>query len=316
MMISLCSCESYNENTLYAMNTFIYFKTEEKLPAGTSELINGYERKLSRTLPGSYIYMINQGGEIQTDEQTSELIKSSLELCRDTGGSFDISCGALTDLWNITSGDDLVPNEEQITAALEYVGYEKITVDKDLVNANGVRIDLGGVAKGYVAQRTVEFLKNNGINSGFVSFGGNVAVIGPKTNGEPWAVGMKDPKNTSTVVGNLMLREGYVSVSGGYERYFEKDGEIYHHIFDPKTGKPASSDIISVAVVCENGAVADGLSTAMFVMGKEKSKELYDSKKYDFETIIITEEKMYISYGLNDIFKPETKEYEVEYFGG
>ncbi len=315
--LSLCSCENYIDNTFYALDTLIYFKTDTALPKGTSELINSYERKLSRTLPDSYIYNINHGVQVQTDAQTYGLIKNAVEISRDTCGAFDVSCGELTELWDITSGKNYVPDEATVLQTLERVGYERISLSNGTVLADGVKLDLGGVAKGYIAQKTVEFLRENGVESGFASFGGNVAIVGPKKNGKPWSVGIKDPADTSIAVGDLMLTDGYVSVSGGYERYFEKDGKIYHHIFDSKTGYPAVTDILSATAVSSDGMLSDALSTAMFVMGKDGAVELYCSGKYSFEAVIITKEnKMYISNGLKDIFVPYAEKYSVEYFGG
>ncbi len=308
----LTSCENYAENTLYALNTLIHFKTDGKLPDGTAQKINSIEKKLSRTLPDSEIAKLNDGQTV-TDEETVGLIKTALHLCEQTDGAFDITCGAVTELWGIGTEAAKVPDDTQISDALATVGYDKINIDSGRVSANGAVIDLGGIAKGYTAQKTVEYLRASGVESGVISFGGNIAVIGPKADGSAWAVGLKDPEDTSKTVGNIFLYGGYVSVSGGYERYFESDGVRYHHIFDSKTGRPAQTDVLSVAVISDDGTEADALSTALFVMGKDAATDFYAASHFDFELIIITDTEILVSDGLRDSFTADGR-YEIKYF--
>ncbi len=317
MSVSFTSCTGYGESTFYALDTLIVFKTDKDLPEGLSEYINGYEKRMSRTRTDSYLYMLNEGRAEVCDEETDALIKKAVEISRETDGAFDVTCGALTDLWNIKAEEPTVPTQEMINNALEKVGYGKITFGNDTVQTNGAVIDLGGIAKGYIAEKTVEYLKSNGIDTGIVSFGGNIAVIGPKNGKDMWTVGIKDPADTSCSVGNLMLDSGFVSVSGGYERYFEKDGSVYHHIFDSKTGRPADSDILSASVICSDGALADALSTALYVMNSDAAKRFYRDSRYEFETVMVTVDgKIYVSKGLEGRFYLTSSSYTVEYFGG
>ncbi len=311
------SCSRYDENTFFALDTLIYFKTDSELPNGVAAFINEYEKRLSRIVNGSYISNLNAGIAQADDEEINELIKSSVELGKSTEGAFDITCGALAELWNIKSDEPRVPSDTEISDVLKNVGYEKLTFTSSGIDTNGAVIDLGGIAKGYIAQKTVEYLKQNGVTSGVASFGGNIAVIGAKQNGDGWRIGIKDPENTSKTVGTLALTAGYVSVSGGYERYFEKDGVRYHHIFDRKTGMPADSDILSVAVIADDGTLADALSTALFVMGADKAMSFYESGEYDFEAVIVKNNGViYISDELADVFTLDSNKYKAEYFGG
>ena len=132
-----------------------------------------------------------------------------------------------------------------------------------------MKIDLGGIAKGYTSSRVMQIFKDCGVTSGLVSLGGNVQALGTKTDGTDWQIAIENPDKSSDYIGVVSVKDKAVITSGGYERYFEKNGKTYHHILDPKTGYPAESGLKSVTIVSDNGTLADALSTSLFVMGKE-----------------------------------------------
>lgn len=319
MTLALSGCSgNYKEQTVYALDTVITFKTDCELPDGTEEFIKNYEKMLSYTYEESEIYKLNGAEFLTCSEETAKIIKKASEISEATNGAFDITCGGLKELWGINTSSARIPEQAELDLALNSVGREKISVSENTVRKSdkNTKIDLGGIAKGYIAEKTVEFLKANGVVSGIASFGGNIAVIGRKNNGENWKIGIKNPENTALTVGTVELSDGFVSVSGGYERYSEIDGKLYHHIFDTATGYPSDSDLLSSAVVCSDGMLADALSTAIFVMGTEKAIELYNTKKYDFEAVLVTKnKKIYVSNGIKDKYTNENGEYAVEYFG-
>ena len=153
-----------------------------------------------------------------------------------------------------------------------------------------MKIDLGGIAKGYTSSRIMDIFKENGITSGLVNLGGNVQALGTKTDGSNWRVAVQSPDEA-------------VITSGGYERYFEQDGVTYHHIIDPKTGYPAENGLVSVTIVSSDGTLADGLSTSLFIMGEEKAAEFWKAHSDEFEAILETDDgTIYVTEGLKDSF--------------
>ena len=212
-----------------------------------------------------------------------------------TGGAFDYTLGNLTELWNITGGgprgDSTPPAQHEIDAALSHCGRDKIKITGDRISKLdvNVKIDFGGIGKGMAAQQLLEYLSTTDVEYGLVSIGGNIGVFGEKPEYGNYKIGIRDPIDTSGVIGYCYIGSGFVSVSGDYERYFESDGVRYHHILDPKTGYPAESGVHSVAVIASNGAAADALSTALFVMGVDKSLEFYSEGSLSFEAIFVTD---------------------------
>ena len=278
--LSLSSCsERTHKVSVYALDTLVEItlptlsdgEDGDATPLVMSEL-RYYEDIFSATREGSELYKLNHSTEetvAVSDELFSMLLRAHA-LAAETNGAYDYTCGALTEAWKITDPDAPLPTDSEIENALGLVGYEKVTLaDGKITRPVGMKIDLGGVAKGYIAERLTELLAEKGYGWGILSLGGNISVFGERD--EPFSVGVKNPEKPTAVHGKLTLDGGFVSVSGVYERNKTVDGVLYHHIFDVKTGKCADSDILSVAVVSGDGANADALSTALFVMGKDKA---------------------------------------------
>ena len=167
-------------------------------------------------------------------------------------------------------------------------------------------IDFGGIAKGYTSSRLMEIFREYNVSSAMVSLGGNVQVLGTKTDGSDWRVAVQNPDGTDDYLGILAIKDKAVITSGGYERYFEEDGKTYHHIMDNETGKPADSDLISVTIISKDGMLADGLSTALFVMGKEDALNYWREHREEFDAILVTKDgEITVTQGIADSFSSE-----------
>ena len=173
-----------------------------------------------------------------------------------------------------------------------------------------MKIDFGGIAKGYTSSEIMKIFDANGIKSGLVSLGGNVQALGCKTDKSKWKVAIQNPDNEEDYIGVLAIENKAVITSGGYERYFENNGKIYHHIIDPATGYPADSGLKSVTIVSEDGTLADGLSTSLFIMGLDKAKEYWQKNSQKFDAILLTNDnKQYVTEG---IYNDYSTDYPVE----
>ncbi len=270
----------------------IYFEDSylQGIVTECAEIATHVESVFSRTDENSLTYEVN--GETDSlfdlDEEFCSLLSRSFEISEKTGGAFDVTLGVITELWNVTAESPEVPSVEAINEALTHVGRDKFVLEENTIKKNDryAKLDFGAIAKGYALSLIIEHLKESDVVYGLVSFGGNVSVFGSKGEDTKFKVGITDPADTSKVVGYVYIDGGYVSVSGDYERFFEKDSVKYHHIMDSATGRPANSDISSVSVICDDGTLADALSTALYVMGSQKAVEFYNGGIYEFEAVI------------------------------
>jgi thiamine biosynthesis lipoprotein len=172
----------------------------------------------------------------------------------------------------------------------------------------GMEIDLGGIAKGFTSSRVMEVFKEHGVKHGLVSLGGNVQALGDKENGKPWRVAIQNPESELDYLGVLDIEDKCVITSGGYERFFEKDGVRYHHIIDPRTGYPADSGIISATIISKDGTLADGLSTSLFIMGKDEAEKYWRSNADKFDYILEDKDgKLYVTEGAADLLTTEAE---------
>lgn len=255
---------------------------DESLIDTCFDMANTYEHYFSRTLEGSDIYNINHanGAPVEVHDETAELIRYGIAFGDLSGGVFDISIGALTDLWDIPNNNGTIPAQTQIDAALATVDYRQITVEGNTVTLGNpdAALDLGGIAKGYVADRMREYLNANGACEGFINLGGNVLTLGQKANDEPYHIGIRKPfgEDGETITA-VDVTDRSIVTSGRYERYFEKDGHIYHHILDPKNGYPYDNGLNGVTILSDSSMVGDALSTICFALGQEKGTEFLSS---------------------------------------
>lgn len=304
------------ERDIFAMDTYMTVtaygdRAEEAIDAVEKE-INRLDCLLSTQNPKSEIYIVNENGSKLLSDDTAVLIEKSLELHDSTKGLFDITVYPLMQEWGFTTGKYQVPEKRRLEKLLQCVGMSQIEYDssKQLLKLpEGVKIDLGGIAKGYTSERVMEIFKEYGIKSGIVSLGGNVQTYGAKTDGSLWRVAIRNPDTSSEAadyIGVLETKDKAVITSGGYERYFEQNGKSYHHILNPQTGFPAESGLDSVTVVSGDGTLADGLSTSLFIMGKEKALEYWRSQADTFDMVLVEDNgTVTISEGIKEDFSTE-----------
>ena len=309
LFLTGCSAESSPEpvqGTFFAMDTVMDFTIygESGLIDQSESLIASLESLVSVTDANSELYAINQTGSGTLTGKASSLMEQALEICRRTDGALDLSIYPIVRAWGFTTGSYQVPDEAEIQALLPLVDYRKIQYDAatgTVTLLEGMEIDLGSVAKGYAGQLAAQMLREHGVQSALLNLGGNVQTVGAKPDGSPWQIGIKDPQGEDAMM-VLSVEDQAVVTSGGYERYFEQDGQTYWHIMDPSTGHPADSGLISVTIVGDEGVICDGLSTALFVMGLEKAADLW-AQSGDFEAVFVTASgEVYITMGLRDRF--------------
>lgn len=245
------------------------------------ECCRDYENMLSKTVEGSDIYRINHaGGEFVTVEpETRELIEQGMEYGDLSEGMFDITIGAVSELWDFHADHPQVPEAARIEEAVKTVDYKKIQIKGNQVRLEnpGARIDLGGIAKGYIADRMTEVMEETGVEHATVNLGGNLVAIGEREEGRPWRIGIELPySNGSDILGSVDLADKTLVTSGVYERYFEQDGTLYHHVLDPNTGYPIDNSLNAVVILGNKGRSmeCDVLGTVCLALGEEKSRKL------------------------------------------
>ena len=304
-----------SERTVFAMDTVmnlrVYGADGEKVLDDAEAEIARLDALLRRGDASSEIYRLNSERTAEVSEDTAELLKAALSISESTEGVFDISIAPVMDLWGFYGQQFHVPASEEIKATLPDVDWRGISLNGNTVSLqDGIQIDLGGIAKGFLSNRIMEIYRQNGIKSGLVSLGGNVQVLGTKTDGSQWNIAIQDPDDESAYAGTIKASDKAVITSGSYQRYFEENGVKYHHIIDPKTGYPAESGVTSVTVVSEDGTTADGLSTSLFIMGVDEGAEYWRTHE-GFDAVFITEDRnIYITEGLKDSFSSDLP-YEV-----
>lgn len=271
----------------------IYGSDKEEVEKAVSEVMADVavlENKISKNKTGTPVYELNKNLTANVDSKLSSLFSSCKNLSERTDGAFDITIGALSSLWDFDSGKKKIPTESEINTALSTVGYDKISVNgNEITIPSGTVVDFGSVGKGLACDKAMEAMKKNShVTHGVVSVGGSVAVYGKEMN-----VGIRDPfGDVNTSFATLKFHDAVVSTSGVYEKFFEQDGKIYHHLLDTKTGKPIDNNLVSVTVVCSNGFMSDALSTACYAVGVEKSIDILTEN--DAMGIFVTKDKKVI----------------------
>ena len=294
LSLTACGAKSAERKNLsfFAMDTLMDFSAyaDERTLEGARDVVMDIERRVSVTDEGSDIYKVNRDGGGRVSEETAALVDTALSLGRLTGGAFDVSIYPVVRAWGFTTGDYRVPTFDETSALLESVDYSRVRLDgTQIALPDGMEIDLGGIAKGYAGREAANYLRGRGITSALLNLGGNVQTVGSKPDGSAWRVAVQDPQNDG-YAGILEVVDKAAVTSGGYQRYFEgADGQIYWHIMDPETGRPARNGLISATVVADDGALCDALSTALFVMGPEKAERFWRGRG-DFEMVLITED--------------------------
>ena len=250
-------------------------------------------------------------GQFVLSEEAVALLERAMELSRETEGAFDPAVYPLMRLWGFAGkeGEERTPakpEDEEIQALLPLCRPENVVLRPENhaleVTVPGTMLDLGGAVKGYASARLMELFREQGVSSALVNLGGNVQVLGTKPDGSLWRIGIEDPEREGNIAA-LSLTDTAAVTSGGYERGFEEDGRRYHHLLDPETGYPAEGGLLSVTVLTPDGALADMLSTALFVMGRERAEAFIGRRAADwqFEAVLVTEDReLLATEGLRD----------------
>ena len=305
--------QSYNQQ-LFAMDTYMsltaYGENAKEAVEASVEEIQRIEQLISIGFDSSEVSKLNQQGEGNASEDTQILLQKSMELWEKTDGVFDISIYPVMKLWGFADENYKVPKEDELRETLKLVDAGKISYDEGAhrisFEKKGMAIDFGGIGKGYTSNRVMEVFKEHGVTSGIINLGGNVQTLGSHTDQSKWNVAIKDPMHTEDMLGTLKIANQAVITSGGYERYFEENGKTYHHIIDPATGYPADSGILSATIISEDGMLADGLSTSLFIMGIDKATEYWRQSKETFDFIIEAKDgTLYVTEGIRDSFRTE-----------
>lgn len=290
---------------------------EQGSPVVYAELfkeLRSIEQKMSMHITDSDIAKINKNAgknSVKISDETFFVLKNAKEYAIKTEGAFDPTIGPLVALWNVSGNENFgdspkVPSFNEIQKAQNLVDFQKLELNEQektaFLQEVGMLLDVGAIAKGYVADVLIAKLRQKDITKATIDLGGNVYVFGEKQKNTPWVVGIRTPSFTEkTTLLSLPLKDTSLVTSGMYERYFEENGKKYHHILDKTTGYPAENDILSVSIVCESSMIADILSTACFVMGKEKALSFLaeEAAERAVEAVIVdTQNKIWFTEGL------------------
>lgn len=282
----------------------LYDGGSEEILDGCFTLAKTYENRFSKTIEGSDIWNINHadGQAVTVHEDTIELIRAALSYAEASGGRIDPSIGAVSALWDFSQeASAVIPSLEELQEALQHVDYHRITVTDTSVRLSDSKasLDLGFIAKGYIADRMKEYLVSRQVDSAIINLGGNVLTIGSKPDGTPFMIGVKQPFSSSGEPAlALPVTDCSVVSSGSYERCFVKDGKLYHHILDTSTGYPVQTDLSSVTILSSSSMDGDALSTTCFILGYAKARSFIDSLENTEAVFILSDGSIQYSGGL------------------
>lgn len=305
----------------------IYQSDRQKILDDAFELIEELENQLSHYKISSEISRINStpiGTATSVSDATRELIALGLHYARLSDGTFDPTIGALVNLWSIGTEDARLPTPHEIQATLALVDYRAVSIASGTVTlehqsstpastSTRMTLDLGGIAKGWIADRVAEFLWNSGEQNFLINLGGNILASGLKPNGEVYKIGIQDPfGDRGKYLGIITLESGSVVSSGIYERFSELDGKRYHHILSTSNGYPIDNELAGVTIISEHSVDGDALSTAIFALGIEEGLKLAHSLDGIEAVLIDKEGNILITSGVAGNFKPSTPGLQVE----
>lgn len=290
------SSEPISQNGFYfdtAITITLYDNENPEILDKCFALCSEYEQLLSVTINDSDVSKINQaaGAPVKADPRTIELLNQAIRFSELSDGAFDCTIAPLSGLWDFHAEKPALPDQEALETALKSVDYRQIDISGDTVTLKNpdMAIDLGGIAKGYIADRLKEYLLSENVSSALINLGGNVLAVGSKSGNEPFTIGIQRPFDTGgTPIATVSVKDRSMVTSGVYERCFELDGVLYHHLLDPSTGYPFDNGLYSVTILTGSSTKADALSTACFGLGLEKGMALIESLE-DVEALFVTD---------------------------
>ena len=295
-----------NEITLYNIKK----EHGKRILKECESILIDIDNKMSCQISYSEISKINDNAGIdyvRVSDDTFKVIKEAIDFSKASNDTFDISIGPIIDLWSIGTDNAKLPSNKEISNKLSLVNYKNILFDDKnksikLVNKN-MKIDLGGIAKGYAADKIYAYLKEENLESALINLGGNIYALGIKSNNQPFSIGIQDPtKARGNSIGNIKISNKSVVTSGIYERYLEVNDKIYHHMLDPHTGYPFDNNLSSVTIVSDTSMICDALSTTTFGLGIEGGMKLIDDMDGVDAIFITKDKKVYLSKNLKGSF--------------
>lgn len=279
--------------------------------AEMKELLDGIDGKMNRLREGSELDRVNQNaGRSPTpvSDETYRIVSTALQYAAASGGHFDPTVGPLVELWGIGSESAAVPDQQQLADALQLIDYTSVSLDESSHSISlpqaGMSLDLGAIAKGYAADVLAAYLKEQGFESAIIDLGGNILALGAKPDGSSWSIGVQDPEQArGQHLGVLKVKDKTIVTSGVYERFFEEQGKVYHHILSPFDGYPVDNDLQSVTIVTEGSMDADAMSTAAFSLGMQEGRKFIERLE-TAEAIFVTKDReIYVTSGLKQGFQ-------------
>ena len=295
ILLLLCGCnsgETENSETRFLLDTVctVTANCGDDIINGAFSLCENLERTLSKTVRDSDVYKLNNTeGFVSVSDDTIKTVERAIYYGDLSGGKFDITIAPVSALWDFKN--QVVPSKDEIAEALQSVDYHSVEIKKSEISLNGKQIDLGGIAKGYIADKAAEYLKEKGVKKALINFGGNICMIGQ------YNIGIKKPFDNS-VIASVSLQDKCAVTSGIYERYTQKDGKIYHHILDPETGYGVDNELASVTVIGEKALDCDALSTVCILSGTEKGLGIINNTADTEAVFIDRENNITLSSGL------------------
>lgn len=303
----------------FLLNTVVtitlYDTTDTSIIDQAFALCEEFEGKISRTIADSQISIMNNRNPDETvfdlEEDLEDLLSKSLYYSQMSEGVFEMTIAPLSSLWDFTGENPSVPPAQEIESRLSAVDYHNIVMEEGQIKflSPDTKIDLGAIAKGWIADQLKTFLLEKGVKSAVINLGGNVLCVGSKPDGTPFKIGVQKPfEKRNETIGVLDIDDLSVVSSGVYERYFIEDGINYHHLLDPNTGYPFDNGLISVTIISKESVDGDGLSTVCFGLGVEKGIELLDTIPDTYGIFIMEDGTLHFSEGARDLMKESRKE--------
>lgn len=302
LLLSGCSGLSEKRNLTYTDTLYdtvisvqILDPAKEEVLKGCEKLCRKYDTMFSMTNEESDIYKINhaKGAAVEVSQDTITLIKKGIYYSEMTDGAFDITIGAVSQLWDFHAEDPKVPSSKARASARSHVNYKNIILKDNTVMLTDPKaaIDVGAIAKGYIADRVKEYLEEEGVDHAIINLGGNVQTIGTKADGTDFNIAIQKPfAESGEAIASVKVHDQSVVTTGVYQRYFKtEDGTIYHHVLDPSTGAPCKNNLYSVTIITNSSLTADAMSTVCFLLGYKEGMKLVDQLN-NVDAVFITDD--------------------------
>ena len=315
-ILTSCSEEKFEarSDNRFLMGTVcvitLYNGEDQEVFDGAFSIIEKEDLLMSNHKGDSEISFVNSKAGLESvlvSEDTYKVVETSLHYSKLSKGAFDPTIAPLVELWDI--GEDftgIVPKQSLIDERQKLTDYNKIILESPnsiYIPEEGMKIDLGGIAKGYIADIVKDYLLDQGVKRGIINLGGNIIVLGSKPDDQPWKIGIQDPFDSrGNHIGIAEVRDKTIVTSGIYERFFYYEGKRYHHILDPQTGYPVENDLASVTIISDKSIDADALSTSLFILGIEKGIQLIDGIENSEAVFVTKDKKVLYSSGADKLF--------------